>query len=99
MDAKLQAHQKHNTAVAKKNKEFLKEILSRIFAAMTNMKDTTKSHNNQNFSLQDYTKKDNGKRQKHRVDKYDLDSEMDKTDALRDERDALAPDQDGQGGF
>eukprot|EP00957_Ditylum_brightwellii_P178725 13613556-Ditylum_brightwellii.AAC.1 len=63
------------------------------------MKDTTKEHNNQIYSLQEYTKKDNGKGQKHRVDKYNLDRDMDKPDALCNERDDLAPDQDDQGGF
>eukprot|EP00957_Ditylum_brightwellii_P057350 4348755-Ditylum_brightwellii.AAC.1 len=62
MDAKLQAHQKYNAAVAKKSEEFMKETLSNIFEAMTNMKDTTKAHNNQICSVQDYTKKDNRKR-------------------------------------
>eukprot|EP00957_Ditylum_brightwellii_P139510 10632729-Ditylum_brightwellii.AAC.1 len=66
---------------------------------MTNTKDTTKAHNNQICSLKDLTKKDNRKKQKHRMDEYDIDSEMDKTDDLHDERNALAPNKDDQGGF
>eukprot|EP00957_Ditylum_brightwellii_P017863 1345034-Ditylum_brightwellii.AAC.1 len=68
MDRKLQAHHEQNEAIAKKNKEFMKESFACIFAAMTNIQETTNGHSNQIGSLQYYAHKENGKHQKHRAD-------------------------------
>eukprot|EP00957_Ditylum_brightwellii_P156082 11880581-Ditylum_brightwellii.AAC.1 len=95
IDAKLEANQEKNT----KDFEHLVEKMNRLVSALTTLQHGHQVHDNALVSLQDYTRKDNGKRQKHGADDNDLDSNMDDPDALHD-RDALASDeQDGQGGF
>eukprot|EP00957_Ditylum_brightwellii_P112418 8570824-Ditylum_brightwellii.AAC.1 len=65
---------------------------------MTNLKQTTDTHTSAIGSIQDYTQKENGKRQKRGADNNDLDSGMEDSDALHEKnRDALAPDKEGQG--
>eukprot|EP00957_Ditylum_brightwellii_P087626 6671587-Ditylum_brightwellii.AAC.1 len=94
MEDKLNAHQVENN----KNNEFFKEIFSKIFAALASIQELTTAHSNQIESLQDFTQKKNGKRQKHGADDNNLDSTMYKPDALSHNRDALASKRDGQGG-
>jgi hypothetical protein len=95
IDATLEANQEKNS----KNFEHLTEKINRLVSALTTLQHSHQVHDNALISLQDYTRKDNRKRQKHGADDNDLDSDMDEFNALCD-RDALAPDeQDGQGGF
>eukprot|EP00957_Ditylum_brightwellii_P055136 4178936-Ditylum_brightwellii.AAC.1 len=98
MDKKLQAHHDQNKAIAKKNEELMKEKFACIFAAMTNIQETTNRHNNQIGSLQDCTHKENANCKKHVADDKVLDRNMEELVALQGNRGALPPDKDGQGG-
>jgi hypothetical protein len=66
---------------------------------MSNFTTTSAKHTILFDSIQDYTTKENGKRQKHSDEDIDFDSDMEEADTLHEEnRDALAPDKVGQGG-
>eukprot|EP00957_Ditylum_brightwellii_P004699 357106-Ditylum_brightwellii.AAC.1 len=78
----------------------MRDTFTHIFAVMTNLKETTNEHTNMFGSIQDYIQKENDKQQKHGADDNNLDNVMDELDTLGSEnRDALAPDKEGQGGF
>eukprot|EP00957_Ditylum_brightwellii_P193646 14746502-Ditylum_brightwellii.AAC.1 len=68
---------------------------------MSNLKAVQDTHAGTIGSIQDYMQKENGKWQRYGADDNNLDSDMEDSDAFREEnRDALAPDmQVGQGGF
>eukprot|EP00957_Ditylum_brightwellii_P083570 6352231-Ditylum_brightwellii.AAC.1 len=70
---------------------------AKIFYFMSNIKAVQDTHVGTLGSIQDYTQKENGKRQRHDADDNNLDSNMEDLDALQEEnRDVLAPDmQDG----
>eukprot|EP00957_Ditylum_brightwellii_P109753 8371511-Ditylum_brightwellii.AAC.1 len=69
---------------------------------MANLKQTTDTHANAIGFIQDYTQKENGKQQKHGANDNNFDSDMEDMEdsaALQvKNRDALAPDKEGQGG-
>jgi hypothetical protein len=101
MDAKLQAHQDQSLQMQKKNETYMTDNFAKIFSFMSNLKTVQDTHAGTLGSIQDYTQKENGKRQRHGADTTDLDSDMEDSDTLREiNRDALAPDtQEGRGGF
>eukprot|EP00957_Ditylum_brightwellii_P040050 3030636-Ditylum_brightwellii.AAC.1 len=69
---------------------------------MANLKQTTDTYTKAIGTIQDYTQKENGKRQKRGADDNNFDSDiedMEDLPALRvKNRDALALDEEGQGG-
>eukprot|EP00957_Ditylum_brightwellii_P097835 7450372-Ditylum_brightwellii.AAC.2 len=60
----------------------MNDSFAKIFAFMANLKQTTDTHTNTIGSIQDYTQKENGKRQKRGADDNNFDSDMEDLDAL-----------------
>eukprot|EP00957_Ditylum_brightwellii_P019689 1485172-Ditylum_brightwellii.AAC.2 len=78
----------------------MRNVFTCIFAVMTNLKETTNGHTNVIGSINDYTQNKNGKQQKHGANDNNLNNVMDESDTLHvQNRDALAPDKEGQGGY
>jgi hypothetical protein len=102
IDNKLQAHQDQSIQLAKQNKQYMNDSLAKIFTFMANLKQTTDTHTNAIRTIQDYTQKENRKRQKRGVDDNNIDNDMEDmedSDALQVKfRDALAPGEEYQGG-
>eukprot|EP00957_Ditylum_brightwellii_P202054 15328389-Ditylum_brightwellii.AAC.1 len=66
---------------------------------MANLKQTTVTHTNAIGTIQDYTQKENRKRQKRGSDDNNFDSDMEDSAALQvKHRDALALGEEDQGG-
>eukprot|EP00957_Ditylum_brightwellii_P081703 6215784-Ditylum_brightwellii.AAC.1 len=53
MDDKLQAHQDQSLQLAKKNEQYMNDSFAKIFAFMTNLKQTTDTHTSAIGSIQD----------------------------------------------
>jgi hypothetical protein len=101
MDTKLQAHQDQSLQMQKKNETYMTDNFAKIFSFMSNLKTVQDTHAGTLGSIQDYTQKENRKRQRHGADTTDLDSDMEDSDTLREiNRDALVSDtQEGRGFF
>eukprot|EP00957_Ditylum_brightwellii_P196756 14990562-Ditylum_brightwellii.AAC.1 len=77
----------------------MNDSFAKVFVFITNLKQTTGTHISTIRTIQDYTQKENRKWQKRGADDNNLDSDMEDSIALCvKNRDALAPDKDGQGG-
>eukprot|EP00957_Ditylum_brightwellii_P053134 4028845-Ditylum_brightwellii.AAC.1 len=99
MDDKLQAHQDQSLQLPKQNEQYMNDSFAKIFAFMTNLKQTTDTHTSAIGSIQNYMQKENRKRQKCGTDNNNLDSDMEDSDALHAKnRDILVPDKESQGG-
>jgi hypothetical protein len=82
MDAKLQAHQDQSLQMQKQNEKYMTDNFAKIFSFMSNIKAIQDTHAGTLGSIQDYTQKENKKRQRHGADAIDLDSDMEDSDAL-----------------
>jgi hypothetical protein len=99
INTQLQEHREQADRRAKEADERMTSTFDRIISIMSNFTTTSAKHTILFDSIQDYTTKENGKRQKHSDEDIDFDSNMEEADTLREEnRDALAPDKVGQGG-
>eukprot|EP00957_Ditylum_brightwellii_P043499 3297932-Ditylum_brightwellii.AAC.1 len=76
IDDKLQSHQDQSIQLVKQNKQYMNDSLANIFTFMANLKQTTDIHSNAIGTIQDYTQKENRKRQNQGVDDNDFDSDM-----------------------
>eukprot|EP00957_Ditylum_brightwellii_P093098 7087773-Ditylum_brightwellii.AAC.1 len=73
IDSKLQAHQDQSIQLSKQNEQYMNECLAKSFTFMANLKQTTDTYLNTIGTIQDYTQKENGKRQKQGADDNDFD--------------------------
>ena len=77
----------------------MNKSLAKIFTFVANLKQTTDTHSNAIGTFQDFTQKENGKRQKRDVDDDNFDSDMEDVNDLDalwvKNRDALAPGEEG----